>query len=158
MGDSEKVLQAIVAPGLTLVDEAFFAPARRQQRVAKREAAVQREAQAVSQAQQENERQASIRSKLRKERVRRAQIISEAASAGVGGSSAETSAIGVGQTLTSAGSAFATGATLSNQYMGQLMQQQADLNYESQKIQYRGQMAKSVFDLGMKVATVGAGG
>jgi hypothetical protein len=148
----EKVGMAIVSPGTFLVDEAFFAPARRQGRAAERQAVAEGEARKVSQAQQENERQAAIRQQVRKERVRRAQVLSAAEAAGVSGSSVATSTIGSGQTLTQAGQAFASGATLSSNLQSSFLQQAADFNLEGQKAALRGQQFQSAFDIGMKVA------
>ncbi len=157
MGDIEKIGQAVLSPGTSLLDETFFAPARRQGRAAEREAGARREASKVSQAQQENERQAAIRKQLRQERIRRAQVVSAAEAAGVSGSSVEASTIGSGQTIAAAGQAFASGATLASNIQTSLLQQAADFNSEGQKAALRGQQFKSAFDLGVKAFTMGAG-
>lgn len=150
MGDSETVKRiATRGLGVVTIDEAFFAPARRQGRALERQAREERKARAVSQAQQENERQAAIRQQVRQERIRRAQVISAAEAAGVRGSSVEASTIGSGQTLTAMGQAFASGATLSSNLQSSFLQKAADYNTEGQMAQARGQQWKGAVDLGM---------
>jgi len=162
MGDStdlEKLALAGATGGISyVVDEAFFAPARRQGRAAKRQFREENKARKVSQAQSENERQAAIRQQVRKERVRRAQVVSAAEAAGVSGSSVEASTIGSGQTLAQSGQAFATGATLSNNLQSDYLQNAAGFQLEGQKAALRGQQWQSAVDIGIKVAGAMGGG
>lgn len=158
MGDVEKVAQAVISPGTTVIDEAFVAPSRRQARIAKDQAKVQRRIAATESAARERERQLAVRQQQRQERIRRAQVLSAAEAAGVSGSSVEASTIGAGQTIAASGQAFATGSTIANQQISSLSQQAVDLQVESQEVAARGQLFRSAFDLGTKVATAGAGG
>lgn len=159
MGDSSdlgKAGLAIVTGGLSYVaDEAFIAPARRQARVAKKDAKVRRRIADTQSAGKERERQLAVRQQARQERIRRAQVVSAAEASGVSGSSVETSTIGSGQTIAATGTAFATGSTLANQQISSLSQQSADLGLESQKIAARGQMFESAFNLATTAATAG---
>lgn len=159
MGDSSdlgKAGLAIVTGGLSYVaDEVFLAPARRQQRVAKKDAKVRRRIADTQSAGKERERQLAVRQQARQERIRRAQVVSAAEASGVSGSSVETSTIGSGQTIAATGTAFATGSTLANQQISSLSQQSADLGLESQKIAARGQMFESAFNLATTAATAG---
>jgi len=159
MGDSSdlgKVAIGIVAgPAALVADEAFLAPARRQARVAKKDAKVRRRIADTQSAGKERERQLAVRQQARQERIRRAQVISAAEASGVSGSSVETSTIGSGQTIGATGTAFAAGSTLANQQISSLSQQSADLGLESQKIAAKGQMFQTAFNLATTAATVG---
>jgi hypothetical protein len=157
MGDIEKIAHAVFSPGTYLVDEAFFAPGRRQGRLAKDQARVERESRRVSSAKQERERQLAIRQQQRQERIRRAQIVSSAEAAGVSGASVEASTIGSGQTIQQSGQAFATGASLASQQISSLSQQSADIQSEMFKVQARGEAFRTAFDLGVKAFSMGAG-
>lgn len=158
MGDAEKVTHAILSPVTYVVDEAFFAPARRQGRLARKQHKEEKKAAGVSQAQQENERQAAIRAQVRQERIRRAQVISAAEAAGVSGSSIEASTIGSGQTLAQAGQAFATGATLSANLQTGFLQNAAGYQLQGQEAALRGQQFQGAVDLGIKAASMAGGG
>jgi hypothetical protein len=137
--------------GAVAVDEAFFAPARRQGRASRRQFREETKARGVSQAQQENERQGAIRQQVRQERIRRAQVTSAAEAAGVSGSSIEASTIGSGQTLAQSGQAFATGATLSNNLQSGFLQNAADAEMKGKQAELRGQQFRSAFEIGAKV-------
>lgn len=119
--------------------------ASREQRRATR---AETEARKVSAAQQENERQAAIRKQIREERIRRAQVLSAAEAVGVSGSSVEASTIGSGQTITAAGQAFATGATLAAASQSDLLQTAANARSRAQLDMAQGQIGGAVADLG----------
>lgn len=158
MGDVEKVASAVFSPVTYVADEAFFAPGRRQARIAEDQARVQREQRDVSRAMQERERQLAIRQQARQERIRRAQIVSAAEAAGVSGSSVEASTIGSGQTIGAAGQAFASGMNLGNEQISSLQQQFANLGAKSAEVAATGQMYRTGVDLGMKALSFGAFG
>ena len=126
--------------------------ASREQKRANR---AQRRASEVSSAQQENERQAAIRKQMREERVRRAQVMSAAEAAGVSGSSVAASTIGSGQTISAAGQAFASGATLANSIQGNFLQEAANRNSAAQLDMAQGQIGGAVAQLGMSAFSSG---
>jgi len=99
------------------------ASAGRQQ---KRGAEEQKKANAQQAAQQEYERKQAVKQQLRKERVRQAQVMSAAEASGVSGSSLEATTIGSEQTIGAAGTAFATGATITAQEVSDRNQKAAD--------------------------------
>lgn len=113
------------------------------------------EARKVSAAQQENERQAAIRKQIREERIRRAQVLSAAEAVGVSGSSVEASTIGSGQTITAAGQAFATGATLAAASQSDLLQTAAGAKSRAQLDLAQGQIGGAFADLGKFAITSG---
>jgi len=156
MGDSTdlgKAALAVSTGGLSyVVDEAFIAPARRQARVAKDQARVQKRSADVSAASKERERQLAVRQQQRQERIRRAQVVSAAEASGVSGSSVEASTVGSGQTIAATGTAFAAGSNLANQQLSSLSQQNIDLGVKGQKIAATGQMWQSVFNTGVAIA------
>ena len=159
MGLSRKLKKGLgLGLGLFLIDEAFFAPARRQARAQRDEADFRREESEVAAARQEGERQQSIRQQVRKERIRRAQVTSSAEASGVSGSSIETSTVGSGQTIAAAGQAFASGSSIAAGVQTNLLQSAEDARQRGVKAQATGQMWKSAFDLGMTAVTAGAGG
>lgn len=157
MGDVEKVVHAVFSPATFVADEAFAAPGRRQARIAKDQATIQRRAQAVEGAAKERERQLAVREQARQERIRRAQVMSAAEASGVSGSSVEASTIGAGQTLGAAGQAFGAGMTISNQQISSLQQQFANLQSESLEVAAQGQMFQTGVQLGLSALT-GIGG
>jgi len=138
--------------GVTLVDEAFFAPTRRAGRAAKDALAFDREQAEVAAGRAEAERQQGLRQDYRKERIRRAQITSQAEASGVAGGSAPISTIGAGQTLGAAGSAFSTGQNLAGEKMAQLGQASVDATARGNKALATGQMWQSAFKLGTMAA------
>ena len=131
--------------------ERGMSASREQRRGARAEA----EAREVSTAQQENERQAAIRKQIREERVRRAQVLSAAEAVGVSGSSVEASTIGSGQTITAAGQAFATGASLAAARQSDLLQIGADARSRAQFDLAQGQLGAAANQLAMSVFQVG---
>lgn len=159
MGDVGKTALAVTTGGLSYVaDEAFFAPARRAQRLQKDQARMARESRKVDVAMKERERQLAIRQQQRQERIRRAQVISAAEAAGVSGASVEASTLGSGQTLAASGQAFATGASMANRQVSSLAQCMADIGTQISGVQARGQMFQSAFNLGLQAFTLGKAG
>lgn len=157
MGDVGKTALAVATGGLSYVaDEAFFAPARRTQRLQRDQARMAKESRKVDVAVKERERQLAIRQQQRQERIRRAQVISAAEAAGVSGASVEASTIGSGQTITAAGQAFATGASMANRQVSSLAQGMTDISTQISGVQARGQMFQSAFNLGVKAFSAGA--
>jgi len=154
VGDVGKIALGAVTGGLSFaVDEAFIAPARRQARVAKKDAKIRRRIADTQSAGKERERQLAVRQQARQERIRRAQVVSAAEASGVTGSSVETSTIGSGQTIGATGTAFATGSTIANQQISSLSQQSADLGVESKKIAAQGQLFQTGIQLGISAFT-----
>jgi hypothetical protein len=92
---------------------------------------------------------------MREERVRRAQVVSAAEAAGVSGSSVEASTIGSGQTISAAGQAFASGATLANRIQGNFLQEAANRNSAAQQDMAQGQIGGAVAQLGMSAFSSG---
>lgn len=110
----------------------------------RRAADLQEEANAQNQAQQAYERKQAIKQQLRQQRVRRAQVESAAQAAGVSGASIEATTIGVDQTLTAAGQAFASGQSITNQNISNLSQQAADARSSAAFDLAQGQMGAAV--------------
>jgi len=131
--------------------ERGLSASREQRRASRAEA----EARRVSTAQQENERQAAIRKQIREERVRRAQVLSAAEAVGVSGSSVEASTIGSGQTITAAGQAFATGASLAAARQSDLLQIGANARSRAQFDLAQGQIGGAISNLGMAAFSTG---
>lgn len=157
MGDIEKIAHAVFSPVTFVADEAFVAPGRRQARIAKDQATIQRRAQAVEGAAKERERQLAVREQARQERIRRAQVISAAEASGVSGSSVEASTIGAGQTLGAAGSAFATGQSIANQQISAFSQQAADFQSAAAFDLAQGQIGSAVAGLARTGLSSGVG-
>jgi len=140
-----------IAVGTGYQVERGISASREQRRASRAEA----EAREVSAAQQENERRAAIRKQIREERVRRAQVLSAAEAVGVSGSSVEASTIGSGQTITAAGQAFATGASLAAARQSDLLQIGADARSRAQFDLAQGQLGGSISQLGQSAFTTG---
>jgi hypothetical protein len=104
---------------------------KRAGRRAKSAAEEQKKAGRVDQAAQQYERQQAIRQQYRERRLAQAQMESMAEASGGAGSSSLAGATASGATLAGMGAAFATGKTISNQAIGQYMQNAAD--YQSQQ-------------------------
>ena len=156
--DVGKALGAALTLGTSyVIDEAILAPGRRMARAAEDEARAGKEARAVSAAQDQAERTLAIRQKARQDRVRRAQIIAAGEASGLEGSSAESGTMASNVQTSAANSAFATGASITASTLTDLNQQMADARQRSNEAQAKGQLYKTVFDLGMQGAQMAAG-
>jgi len=156
--DVGKALGAAMTLGTSyVIDEAFLAPGRRMARAAEDEARAGKEARAVSAAQDQAERTLAIRQQARQDRVRRAQIIAAGEASGLEGSSAESGTMASNVQTSAANSAFATGASITASTLTSLNQQMADAQQRGNEAQAKGQLYKTVFDLGMQGAKMAAG-
>lgn len=129
--------------------------AAKQQR---RAADLQKEANAQASAQQQYERKQAIKQQMRQQRIRQAQVMSAAEASGVSGSSLEGNALGAGQTLAAAGTAFATGQSLTATNISGLNQQAADARSSAAFDLAQGQMGAAAAQLGQTAMSAFAAG
>ena len=148
---------AEVAVASVVVGGKYYEHRQKKKAAKKERKAVRREEEAreIGAAREEHERQMSLRQQMRQERIRKAQIVAAAEAAGVSGSSAEISAIGTGQTLAAAGTAFATGQTEAAEEQSLLLQQGANFRGKAAADRARAGYGSTAFNLGVSAFQTG---
>lgn len=139
------IISAVAAVGGSAYQAERADKAAKQQRKA---ADLQKEANSQAAAQQKYERKEAIKQQMRQQRIKQAQVMSAAEASGVVGSSLESNVLGSGQTLSAAGTAFATGQSITAGNLTNLNQQAADARSSAAFDMAQGQMGAAFSSMG----------